>query len=178
MAIVHAPGTIMLEGSTPLGPGTRCRAFVGSEFVRRGGKVHVAAGRTSVQLPPVAVPPGPDRFHVTARFVWERLESIELSVCLEGDGTDWSNWSMAQEMKRKQRHEAWARLAFGLALEPLALDVGGGTPPTLPHQIGPEHPRTAAYPWGEVGSFFDSKGGATFLRIRYANPDAAAGDLA
>lgn len=165
-----APGTVTVEGLS-LGPGTNCRAFIQAVSAKGLGGTTLANGQTRWTMAGARVEPGPDRWHVTATFEWERLSRLELFALQRGDGNSWADWTHDNEMKRKAHHEAWARLAFGKPMEPLALDPGDGGSPVMPFEIGPEHPRSAAYAWGEAASFFDSNGGQSFLRISYARPE-------
>lgn len=161
------PGTLLINGDQPLGPQTGDDEL--SDLARRfGGAVRLGPGGSTVTFDAVNIAPGPDRFHVTVHSEQGRVHAVDLVLRAPDDGPDWKNWALDRELARKARHEAWARLAFGLPLEPLPLAYDVDKPPVLPHDITPEHPRTAAYPWGEVGSYCDSKAGFSFLRIRYA----------
>ncbi len=101
------------------------------------------------------------------RFERGRLGRVSIFVRLQGDGTDWSQWTLDQEMARKVEHEPLARALFGVALAPRPFPINGKA--ILPMEIGREHPNHALLDWGEVVSGYDSKGGMAELWIVYAD---------
>jgi len=101
-----------------------------------------------------------------------RAGSVERAwICLRlpGDGKDWSDWTLEQEMARKRAHDELAFALFGAALTLRPMDVGGK--PVLPLFPGPEYPNHARFTWGEVVSGYDSKGGAAEMWISYRTRD-------
>lgn len=106
------------------------------------------------------------------QLVYEKgtLRRASIFIRLPDDTTDWSDWTLAQEMARKRQHDALALALFGVALTPKPLDINGK--PILPLELTPEHPNHAVFPWGEIISGYDSKGSVASMWIDYAGPRA------
>jgi hypothetical protein len=104
-------------------------------------------------------------FHVTLEFVGPRLVAAELFLTMPNDGKDWSSWSHAGEMARKAAGERWAEGVFGKALAVKPIDVDGKL--ITPIETA-ESARCAVYAWGDIGSYYDAKGGMALLRVVYA----------
>jgi hypothetical protein len=136
--------------------------FTASPLRARCG-VHAAGAATICRCDRELVFGSP--FAVSLTFEHEALAAAELFLHLTGDGRDWSSWSEAQEFKRKERAEAWAGRVFGLAMVPMPIDVDGV--PIIP-EWGERTPRHTAHAWGTIESFYDSKGGSAYLRIKYS----------
>jgi hypothetical protein len=73
-------------------------------------------------------------------FQNERLENVELQNDDPAFGTSWDDWSEAKELSRKQSHDRWLNKC-----------VGG----------------RRNFPWGEVWSGYDERGGSSSIVIRY-----------
>ncbi|MBC7773091.1 MAG: hypothetical protein H7210_11385 [Pyrinomonadaceae bacterium] len=101
---------------------------------------------------------------VSLRFEQDRLAQAELFLHLPGDTTDWNSWTQAQEFERKHAAQAWAARVFGVPLVPMPIDVDGAS--VIP-EWGDRTPLHAVHPWGVIQSFYDSKGGSSYMRIKY-----------
>lgn len=78
---------------------------------------------------------------VALYFRGEELVMIDLAHVDARFGTSWDDWSEEKELARKASHDAW-----------LAEHVG----------------ERRMFPWGEISSHYDAKGGGSHLSIRYA----------
>jgi hypothetical protein len=94
----------------------------------------------SYRLPDIAQ--AGSRLCVVLQFHGEHIRS--LTLCHDADcfGTCWSDWSEERELARKAFHEAW-----------------------LTHELGI---RLGRYPWGDISSIYDPKGGSSSIIINYA----------
>lgn len=93
------------------------------------------------------------------------LTRVRIFAHLEGDGSDWSDWTLEQEMRRKREHDALALDLFGQALTPRPIEVNGkDVKPMFPDE---QWPRAARFPWGEVVSGYDSKGGQSVMWVAW-----------
>ena len=98
----------------------------------------------SYRLPDI---PQPDTdLGMVLQFQGEQLRSLSLSHGAARFGSSWSDWSRERELARKSFHERW-----------LATELR--TPP-------------GEYPWGNISSYYDDKGGFSSITIRYANRNA------
>jgi hypothetical protein len=163
-------GVVVFESTgETIGPALGCRAF--AEFrVAKNGSLHVAGGHSQFELRDCAL--GGARFHVRIEYLWETLQRIDLMMLTDRDGTSWADWTYENEMARKRAHDAWAAAAIGreLTLKPYLMPE-----PVIPRNAGEDHPRHAVFPWGELISFHDSKGGASYLSLCYGvKPDPGA----
>lgn len=78
---------------------------------------------------------------IELQFHGEVLVSLDFCHGAACFGKSWSDWSEERELARKAFHERW-----------LAGEVG----------VGP-----GQYPWGEVTSYYDPKGGFSAVTLRY-----------
>lgn len=140
--------------------GARTRSADFAESLASKGKIRYAAEFTEVELGATRLQ-GTPCAAVTLRFEGPTLARIDIMLPLAGDEKGWANWTMEGEMSRKASHEAWARHVFGRELEPKQIEG------IIPFEVGADYPRFAAFPWGEVVSYYDSKGGFAYLCVRY-----------
>ncbi len=82
------------------------------------------------------------RLCVVLQFHGEQLQSLNLTHFSERFGTSWSDWSEEQELARKAFHEDWLTRELGI--------------------------RLGHYPWGDISSNYDPKGGSSSIIIRYS----------
>ena len=95
----------------------------------------------SYRLPSI---PQPDtELFIVLQFHGEQLLSLNLSHSAARFGTSWADWSEERELALKAFHERWL-------LGNLRLHLGD-------------------YPWGDISSCYDAKGGSSFITVRYAN---------
>lgn len=107
------------------------------------------------------------RFNVKLAFSERSLARVDLCPNLASDSSGWAGWTMESEMSRKSIAEKWAERVFGkeMLIKPIVLpDLAEPIHPATP---GPDHPRHAVHAWGEVTSYFDSKGGFAAMWIKY-----------
>jgi hypothetical protein len=81
------------------------------------------------------------RFVVTLYFFGNTLESIELMCSGKEFGSSWEDWSEERELRRKEAHDLWLTKQLGHA--------------------------SHVYEWGEIGSDYDPRSGASTVVIRY-----------
>jgi hypothetical protein len=86
------------------------------------------------------------QFRVSLQFRRGRLVAVELFQVGAVSKASWDDWSEREELERKADHDAW-------------LDALLGPPPY-------------SYPWGEVVSQHDPRGGYSSIVVRYAAPGA------
>lgn len=96
----------------------------------------------SYDLPPIPLPE--TNLYVRFQFHDQRLTDVSLTHSAPQFGSSWADWSEERELARKAFHESW--LARELHLSP------------------------GYFPWGEIVSCYDAKGGSSFIIIRYAPP--------
>jgi hypothetical protein len=82
---------------------------------------------------------GDSSFNFILIFNHEQLHSIIFGFDYSPDD-NWDNWSQEKELKRLDKYNNW-----------------------LTQQIGTKR----KYPWGEIGAFFNPKGGSTSITLRY-----------
>jgi hypothetical protein len=80
-------------------------------------------------------------FRVTLHFHTGKLVAIELFEVGAESKAFWNDWSDREEEERKASHDAWLESILG-------------APPYV-------------YPWGEVSSEFDLRGGYSSIVVRY-----------
>lgn len=90
-------------------------------------------------LSPSAI--GAREFRVLLYFSEENLIMTQLSIIMDGDTTDWNQWSMEREKVRKEQHDMW-----------------------LMDEIGRPPYR---YPWGVITSTYDPRSGTSHITINY-----------
>jgi hypothetical protein len=76
----------------------------------------------------------------TLIFQGERLHQVFVDLTMPADGTN--DWTEANEIKRKAKHDAWLRSELGAP----------------PYQ----------YAWGRIASVYDEKGCASTIVVTYA----------
>ena len=81
-----------------------------------------------------------------------------------------ADWEAALEANKQAWAEEWAGQVFGKALTIKPIVMPELPEPVYPAKPGPEHPRHAVFEWGEVSSYFDSKGGFAGLWVKYDAP--------
>ena len=96
------------------------------------------------QLP--VMPQRDTELYAVLHFDGERLASLDLLHSAERFGKSLAEWTQAREQARKAFHEQWL-----------------ATEQRLP---------CGQYRWGEVGSYYDPKGGASLIAITYRRPNA------
>lgn len=159
-------------GRLEVGPGLTLDGFEHSDAARHTGADAGGVARASMNYYPGGVLATIDGCEILGRravvgltFRDGRLERASIFVRLPGDGTDWSQWTLDQELARKREHELLATMLFGAVLVPKAFEINGKK--ILPLELTPEHPLHAVFAWGEVVSGYDSKGGMAEMWIRY-----------
>lgn len=150
-----------------VGPGTLAAEFAESKAAAQG-TVHYHAEFTEVELG-ARVLEGTKCAAVTLRFVGPRLTRIDVMLPLAGDEKGWANWTVAGETKRKKSHEEWLERVFGVKLGLKAIDG------IVPFEPDWEYPRHAMTEWGEVASYYDSKGGFPYACVHYGPRDSGSG---
>jgi hypothetical protein len=95
----------------------------------------------------------------------QHLDRIELFLLLPGDNKGWESWSEDGERNRKQQAEAWIADMFGQKPAVLPFEFEGQW--ITPFETKWDTLQGLRFPWGEVTSYFDSKGGFSGLLIRY-----------
>jgi hypothetical protein len=161
-------GSLYIDGSAdPIAPRMTLDAFERST-VRAGASLHLSADGCTCKLAERRI--AGNAFHLTLTFGPDtRLASIDLFPVRPGDERAWSGWTLEQEMDRKRWLEAWAAQTFGAPLRVKPFELDTSPEPIYPTTPGPDHPRHAVLPWGEVCSYFDSKAGFAGLWIRYTD---------
>jgi hypothetical protein len=94
----------------------------------------------SYRLPEIAQ--AGSRLCVVLQFHGEQLQSLTLYHDADRFGTSWSDWSEERELARKAFHEDWLTRELGI--------------------------RLGHYPWGDISSNYDPKGGSSSIIIRYS----------
>jgi hypothetical protein len=155
LSLSHPPGEI--DPALPL------HAFAQTPLGQACGRV-VEVRRTRLTLDHAVVEHQP--FRVELSYDGDRLDRLELVLPLPGDDKGWDGWTEAQERTRKKQAEAWAARVFGRPMEIKPFVLDDGTVLT-PFETRWDSPRRLALPWGEVGSFYDSKGGFSWMVITY-----------
>jgi hypothetical protein len=91
-------------------------------------------------------------FGVDLVFEGERLDYY--SLCLDDAryGTSWGDWSEEKQLAHRDAHDAW-----------LVSTLGPGE--RKPSPWGPE--LRYSFPWGEVWSTFDTRGGFSTIGVRF-----------
>lgn len=147
-----------------LGPGMTAAQFAATK-VGNHAATHFTGDGARIALGHLEI--GVRRFDVTVRFKDGKVAGVELFAPLAGDGKDWSDWTLKGEMERKRVHEEWAAAYFGRAMEPRPIEMEGLKEPVVPYEITGEYPRHARFAWGEVASWYDSKGGQAWMTVAY-----------
>ncbi|MGH7131365.1 MAG: hypothetical protein ACREJO_05410 [Phycisphaerales bacterium] len=147
-----------------LGPGMTAAQFTATK-VGNHAATHFTGDGARIALGHHEI--GGRRFDVTVKFMDGKVAGVELFAPLAGDGKDWSDWTLKGEMERKRVHEEWAAAYFGRAMEPKPIEMEGLNGPVVPFEITGEYPRHAKFAWGEVASWYDSKGGQAWMSVVY-----------
>lgn len=82
-----------------------------------------------------------DIFYVSLFFDNEKIEILSISLVIDDDTPSWSTWSEEREILRKELNNKWLYKYLGY-------------PPYK-------------YDWGEISSYYDSKGGFSYITIKY-----------
>jgi hypothetical protein len=99
-------------------------------------------------------------------FYDQMLVYASLSANLYTPGVfDWSNYSLDVEAATKELHDRLLNQLLGKPTRSTRLSVGQ----LLPEQATLARPLTWQFPWGQVGSGHDFKGGGTCITISYGN---------
>lgn len=106
-------------------------------------------------------------FIVTWRFNHQSLHAIELVLQQTDDGTSWSDWTEEKERRRKSASEAWVNKTFHTKMVVKPFEFEGKL--ITPFEVLWDTPLCAQFPWGEITSFYDSKGGSSGLILRRKN---------
>ncbi|MEX2214708.1 MAG: hypothetical protein WD768_11300 [Phycisphaeraceae bacterium] len=105
----------------------------------------------------------------TIAFVFQksRLCSAELSLHFDDPAKD-KPWDYEIELERKKAHETWCQRMLGRPLEPMKGFEQWERQAEIQHLL--------TFPWGSLRSIYDSKGGFSYLALRYEEPakDASA----
>lgn len=128
---------------------------------------HMGGGRAvcRVGVQPILDAP----FHVTLHFDHDRLDFIELmadNAAAPQPGA-WNEWTIENERARKAWHEDWIRRVFGQPAAPAPIVASGLPDPIVPAMIDADTPMQLVLPWGEIGSFMDTRSGYAWLRVSY-----------
>jgi hypothetical protein len=91
-------------------------------------------------------------FGVRVVFEGERLDSYALWLTDPRYGTSWDDYSEERRLSMRDAHDGW-----------LLAQLGPGE--RIPSPRGPE--LYYDFPWGEVWSTFDAKGGSTSIIVRF-----------
>jgi hypothetical protein len=104
-------------------------------------------------------------------FYDQMLLSIDLEADLYPAGAkDWSDYSLEVEAATKRFHDDLLRRMLG---EPASYGMASNSQ-RKPSQAILDAPYTWSFPWGNVGSYHDQKGGGTFIKISYGNREEEA----
>ena len=141
-----------LDAARPFGPGSRRRY---------GDETYVTLS---------SQPLNGQVFKITLVFDPDRLAAIDLFLPMAGEGASWADWSLDGERARRAAAEAWAERVFGqvFAIKPYVDPETGRQ--IMPFDPDREHPKHLRFGWGEVISYYDSKGGMSGMRVRYITP--------
>lgn len=150
---------LLSEFGQTIGPRTLSADFAESKAAAKG-KIRYAGDFTEVELGACKLQ-GTKCAAVTLRFQGPKLARIDVMLPITGDEKGWANWTMDGEMRRKAAHEKWGEELFGVKLEPAQMDG------IVPFEVGADYPRSAKTPWGEIASYYDSKGGFAYLCVHY-----------
>ena len=147
-----------------VGPGMTAAEFAATK-VGHHAATHFTGDGARIALGQEVV--GGRRFDVTVRFKDGEVAGLELIAPLGSDGKSWSDWTLNGEMERKRVHEEWAAAYFGKVMEPKPIEMEGLSGPVVPFEINGEYPRHAKFGWGEVASWYGSKGGQAWMTVGY-----------
>jgi hypothetical protein len=91
-------------------------------------------------------------FGVDLVFDGERLDCYSMWLADPRYGTSWDDWSEEKQLAQRDAHGAW-----------LVKSLGPGE--RKPSPQGPELSYT--FPWGDVLSTFDARGGSSRIGVRF-----------
>lgn len=103
-------------------------------------------------------------FKVTVHFAGNTIKRVELFAITSDEGKSWDDWTLEREMNRKKLHEAWTLRSFGKPMEVRPLLTPNRV---LPFEVKDDTARYAQFDWGQVCSWYDSKGGFAYMTIDY-----------
>jgi hypothetical protein len=104
-------------------------------------------------------------YRVEIIYEGEALSHVDLFLHMWGDAEGWAGWSEQRERSRKEQAEEWAKKAFGKAMEVKPFELEGET--VVPFEVKWDTARRLKFEWGEVVSYFDSKGGFSGMGVHY-----------
>jgi hypothetical protein len=106
------------------------------------------------------------RVLATVYFKAQRLESVDIVLSTEPEGASWADWSLEKEMNAKAFHEVVLKDDLG---EPHEITLQGvGSPMETEQERNSRTVVKYRYPWGEVLSTYDSRGGFSSIFVRYS----------
>lgn len=146
-----------------VGPGTRYSEFAntrtGKLLTKRTWRETVYAEVSRESLEGMEL-------QISLEFENDQLVRVNLFVPQAGDSKGWDGWTKEGETARQRAGEAWIEKTFGQkpTLKPYISDTGKEIIPAMPVE---NHPRYLKFPWGEVVSYFDSKGGFPGVTVKY-----------
>ena len=124
-----------------------------------GPRLHVALGSRTL---------AGQAFHVTVVFEGNAIRRVELTAIIPGQPANWSEWTMESDMATKALHESWAARALGRELEVKPFFTPNRL---LPFERKPETAMYAQMAWGQVVSWYDSKGNNPYMTFLYGEKD-------
>jgi hypothetical protein len=130
---------VLTSGSVRIGPATTKNSMLSAAAFRTGGYTNEAAGWFAADLHPQR--DGELTFLVSLMFHGDHLHYVTIMNDDQRYGASWSDWSRVKEEERRSSHDAWLQQKLG--------DV------------------KRSWPWGEVSSGFDDKGGFSRIVLRY-----------
>ena len=130
---------VLTSGSVRIGPDTTKDSMLSAAAFRSGAYTNEADRWFAVELHPQR--DGEFTFSLSLMFHGDHLHYLTLIHDDHRYGTSWSDWSRAKEEERRSSHDAWLQQKLGHV--------------------------NRFWPWGEVWSGFDDKGGFSRIVLRY-----------
>lgn len=126
-----------------------------------GPRLHVTIGERTI---------AGQKFHVTVSFDSNAIQRVALTAIIPGQPTGWENWTMESDMATKSLHESWAARVLGRELEMKPFFTPNHV---LPFERTPQTAMYAQMDWGQVVSWYDSKGNNPYMTFLYGEKDPA-----